>query len=95
MTFKQFCKRFRCSIAKTYQKIGHRYMRNIEVKTYIMYIDVRTMLPVDPKSNNDCLNCISFSAESSEKAKRRAYDFIKNSGSLQLLEEKDNNRLRA
>ena len=53
-----------------------------------MYIDIRTMLPFNPKTDADCLNCVSFSCESANNAKRKAFDFIKSSGSLKLFKEK-------
>ena len=85
MTFEEFSKRFRCSITSKMQSVGHRQTRSIESKTYIIYIDIRTMLPFNPKTYADCLNCISFSSESGENAKRKAFDFIKESGSLDDL----------
>jgi hypothetical protein len=77
MNFEQFKKKYRCSISRKLQLIGHRQMRNIEVKTFIIYVDIRTMLPFNPQTDEDCLNCISFSSDSSENAKLKAYNFIK------------------
>ena len=90
MTFEDFCQKFRCSVSSKMQLIGHRHMREIEVKRYMMYIDIRTMMPFNSKSDEDCLNCVSFPCESTNGAKRKAYDFIKESGSLELLKEKNN-----
>jgi len=43
------------------------------------------MRPFNPKTDEDCLNCLSFTSDlSAEHAKRKAYDFIKDKGSLEL-----------
>lgn len=89
MNFEDFKERFKCSISRKMECIGHKYCRNIEVKSYIMYIDIRNMLPFKPATIDDCNYCICFSSDiSSDKAKQSAYDFIKSSGSLEFLEEK-------
>lgn len=57
-------------------------MREIYVKTYIVHIDIRTMKPFNPQSEQDALNCISFRGEQSEQAKLRAWQFLFDGGHL-------------
>ncbi|MCO5250956.1 MAG: hypothetical protein M9949_05995 [Candidatus Kapabacteria bacterium] len=96
MTFEEFSKKFRCSVSSEYD-YGCRvryHNRPILRRTWLIYIDIRTFLPFDPKTNDDCLNCISFSSiDSSENAKRQAYDFIKNKGSLERIEDIENEKM--
>lgn len=77
MMFYEFSKRYRCSISKILKQRPRYHARPMEAKIYHIYIDMRTMLPFNPKTDLDCLNCITFSADSSEQAKRKAYNFIK------------------
>lgn len=86
MEFKEFSKKYKCAVSRYYESRPLFHNRPIERKTYIIYKDIRTMLPFSPQTNEDCLNCLSFSSDlSSEDAKRKAYDFIKGKGSLDAL----------
>jgi hypothetical protein len=95
MDFNTFSKRFRCSISEKYVQIGHRYQRNISVKTYYIHVDIRTMLPFKPQSQIDLKNCLTFRGECSYSAKRSAYDSIKPSGALEMLIEKESLKMRS
>lgn len=50
-----------------------------------MHIDIQKMLPFNPKKQDDFLRCISFTAENSEAAKRKAFEAIRESGSFEIL----------
>lgn len=82
MRLEDFCKKTKASISESRNLIGHKYMRNISVKTYFVYIDIRTMKPFSPKTQLDCLNCLTFRGESSLRAKEKAYEFLLENGHL-------------
>jgi len=85
MEFQEFCKKYRCSVSEKRIEIGHRHQRNISLKFYTMHVDIDTLLPFNPKKQADSLRCLSFSSETSEGAKQKAYEAIKESGSLDIL----------
>lgn len=85
MNYKEFSKKYRCSISRKLEQRANFHLRPIERKMYYIYIDIKTMLPFNPKTDKDAMNCLTFSSDqSAEHAKRKAYDFIKDKGSLEL-----------
>lgn len=76
LTLEQFIKKTRACISSRLVNIGHAYNRNITVKTYHIYLNTNTLQVIIPKSDEDLINLKSFSAESSENVKIKAYNFI-------------------
>lgn len=78
MDFATFSKKFKCSISRRLEHRPFYHSQPMERRTYIIYIDIRTMLPFNPITEEDCLNCVSFSSdESASNAKMKAYEFLK------------------
>ena len=82
--FETFSKKYRCSISEKRVEIGHRHQRLISQKMYHVYIDIRKMMPFNPKTENDMLNCLTISDECSINAKRKAFDMCLSSGAFEL-----------
>lgn len=80
MTIQDFANRYRCRISKRYQTVGHRYQRLNENKRYHIDIDIRKMKPFNPKSVEDCNNCLTFSCDTSLGAKEKAYNYLVENG---------------
>ena len=82
MDFEQFSKKYRCAVSEKRVEIGHRQQRKISVKRYHIYINIKNMLPFNPKTQNDMLNCIGIHSDDSQDAKKKAFDMCKNAGAF-------------